>query len=535
MLMTQKRRVAIFSFFVLISSAAVSANKPDINPYLSSPLYGITHFDSAQSDSTPYGPPPGEFIVNPVEQPISYGGPVSIITLASKDKDYMWGVSNNRVSYLSKADGVWKDVAAYEPLTHKFGDPDLEINSKLKDLGTESAKGYTLSEMDDFLKSKLPGDYNSFGNGGYSVVDDQNVLYTKYANSLFAFELNDPADPSLGFRVKHKIDDIVEAFQGEKRKLHVFGLAMTYDGFLLVTFRNGVGVIDRNFSPASKHFYRFKKADEFEGNEDLKDDAASNSVAVDKNNGIYVATNKYMRKLVWVNSNGRMEISDKEEDGAWLTEYNIDKEVPPIVKLDNGTGATPTLMGFGDDPDKLVVITDGQKQMNLVAFWRDEIPADFKQREGTKSRRIAGQIGVTCGLDQEPNHSLPEWIQTEQSVVVSGYGAFVVNNIPKEVAPELRAKNGHFVLQVSLMGPVYSGPLGVERFEWDTKNQEWKTVWNRPDIASNSMVPVHSQSSSMALVNGYYADTGWEVTGLDWDCFPIGCAINFRFSTENYS
>ena len=37
------------------------------------------------------------------------------------------------------------------------------------------------------------------------------------------------------------------------------------------------------------------------------------------------------------------------------------------------TGATPTLMGFGNDEDKLVVITDGAKRMKLVAFWRDAI------------------------------------------------------------------------------------------------------------------------------------------------------------------
>ena len=43
------------------------------------------------------------------------------------------------------------------------------------------------------------------------------------------------------------------------------------------------------------------------------------------------------------------------------------------LKWDMALGSTPTLMGFGDDEDKLVVITDGAKQMKIVAFWRDEI------------------------------------------------------------------------------------------------------------------------------------------------------------------
>ena len=30
------------------------------------------------------------------------------------------------------------------------------------------------------------------------------------------------------------------------------------------------------------------------------------------------------------------------------------------------------------------------------------------------------------------------------------------------------------------------------------------------------MVPIHSRLGSMALVNGYSAADGWEVTGMDW-------------------
>ena len=53
--------------------------------------------------------------------------------------------------------------------------------------------------------------------------------------------------------------------------------------------------------------------------------------------------------------------------------------------------------------------------MKVVAFWREQIPTDFQQKPGTKSRRIAGQIQITCGL-----LPLPEFIQSEQSVVVNG-------------------------------------------------------------------------------------------------------------------
>jgi len=155
----------------------------------------------------------------------------------------------------------------------------------------------------------------------------------------------------------------------------------------------------------------------------------------------------FMRKLVWTGTN----LSDAEDDGAWSCPYTHSTQ-PPIIKVGVGTGSTPTLMGFGDDENTLVVITDGAKQMNLIAFWRDKI------REGAE--RIADQIPVTYGFSP-----LPEWIQSEQSVVVSGYGAFVVNNMPMNVSSDLIGKNK--ILQVSLMGPAYDTAYGAERFEWD--------------------------------------------------------------------
>lgn len=170
---------------------------------------------------------------------------------------------------------------------------------------------------------------------------------------------------------------------------------MTYDDHLIITFSNGVAVIDKTLDPDTASLYRFGD-DEF----------LSNSPCVDEDNAIYVASDRIMRKLIW---NGTT-LSDDEAAGAWSCPYTY-SEQPPIIKVGIGTGSSPTLMGFGDDEDKLVVITDGAKQMNLVAFWRNEIP--------NGSERIAGQIPVTCNFT-----TLPEWIQTEQSVVVSGYGAF---------------------------------------------------------------------------------------------------------------
>jgi hypothetical protein len=469
-----------------------AVNGPVPNPYLISSLYALTHFDSSQSDNTLYGPPLGTYTVDAATEPIVYGGPINIITLASTNKNFMWAVGTDHVSYVKVADRKLTELTRYEALARASDNVLPAIpEENFRTFGGSSAVGMSIDDMDTFLKELFSENYaDRFGNGLYPVVDSENVLYVNYYDNLYAFALKNKNNPSAGIAPRYAIEDIVDAIQGENHPAgaRLFGLSMTYDGHLIIVFSDGIAVIDRDLDLSSASFYQWGD------NEYL-----TNSVAVDENNGIYAATDTYMRKLVWTGT----DISDDPADGAWSEPYtNSFPEPPPIIKVGFGTGSTPTLMGFGDDEDKLVVITDGAKRMNLVAFWRNEIP------EG--SQRIAGTIPVTCGLDP-----LPEWIQSEQSVAVYGYGAFVVNNIPENVDPELVPWNK--ILQVSLMGPAYDTSYGAERFQWNTKTHSWSSAWTRPDVSATSMVPIHTVSGNMAVINGYRPEYGWEVLGLDWD------------------
>lgn len=504
--------VCLLSLLIGCSSGGageVTVSRPVPNPYLSSPVYGITHFDSSQSDSTPYGPPPGIFTVDPSAQPISYGGPMNITTLASTDQDYMWAIGTDRVSYVYRGAGNWQVVATYNALARASNNLLPAVpDASLRLFGEASAVGMNTATMEAQLQTYFGDNYAyRYGNGAYVLVDRDNVLYANYLNTLYAFTLVDKNNPSAGIRILHVIDNAVAVLQAgypaPPAGTRIVGLSMTYDGRLIVAFSNGVAVIRREFSLDERVFYRLPDTE-----------SLSNSIAVDEQNGIYLASSplspgisSIMRKLVWTGTT----LSDRESDGAWASPYdNSAPEKPPLIKFDFGTGSTPTLMGFGADADKLVVITDGAKQMKLLAFWRDRIPDGFVQRPGTASRRIAGQIRATCGFAR-----LPEWIQSEQSVVVSGYGAFVVNNIPETYSPELQSARKY--VQVALMGPAYPTPYGVERFQWDPQTHAWRSVWARADVSSTSMIPVHSQKGSMAVINGYRPQYGWEVLGLDWN------------------
>lgn len=503
--------------------STTGTNKPVPNPYLSSSVYGMTHFDSSQSDSTPYGPPRGVYRVDPSAQPITFGGPISIVTLDATDPDYMWQVSYDRGGYVSKSSGKWAAVTRYEALAEASGGSlPVVPDANFKTLGEATAVGMTPDIMDTQFESLFGANYAlRFGNGVYVLVDNNNVVYTNYLDSLYAFALVDPKNPASGIKILYRLDGVISklqaGFPAPPAGTRLFGISMSYDGKLIITFSNGVAILDRTLNPDTKKFYRF--ADE---------EYVSNSIAVDEKNGIYVATGpnfkmassitapkSIMRKLVWTGS----AISDSAGDGAWSAVYdNLFPELPPLIKLGYGTGSTPTLMGFGSDSDKLVVITDGAKSMKLVAFWRDTIPTGF-------SNRIAGQIKVTCGFTKDP-----EWLQSEQSVVVFGYGAFVVNNLPQTYTSAIQSANKY--VQVALVGPAAETSFGVERFRWDPATHAWSSVWSRNDVSSTSMVPIHSGSGNMALINGYRPNFGWEVLGLDWN---TGATVHQTlFGTRNY-
>ncbi len=479
------QKIFLMASALLISSPIfANASLPERNFYLATDILAITHVDPAATDSFPFTLPKGTFHIDLQKTPQVVGGPVNIMTLASTSSDYMWGVSSGGVTYIDTRENHWKALARaiipnIQPVTDRMN---------------QEALGQPFRSVADVAKSvrsiyKMNG-FDRISNGVYSLVDNKNTLYANYAGHfIYAFALNNPHNPNAGIKIRSSMDFNRIPVKTDPKE-RVTGLSMTYDGHIIVLGNRSLSIVDKGLNKILDRI-------EFDPNEYI-----SNSVAVDKNNGIYVASDKMMRKVIWTGS----KLSMDEKDGAWRSPYETGQQ-PPVVKIGTGTGSTPTLMGFDNDSDKLVVITDGANRMHLVGFWRNEIPSDFKQQPGTLSRRIAGQIPVTCGFNKE---KLPTFIQSEQSVVVKNYGAFVVNNIGKEGSKDL-------LIGVMALGPVFPPPRGVERFEWDTTAHHWRSVWANSAIVSTSMVPVVSIPSNMVLVNGYTKEDGWEVTGLDWN------------------
>jgi hypothetical protein len=273
------------------------------------------------------------------------------------------------------------------------------------------------------------------------------------------------------------------------------GMNMTFDGWLVVVTEHGwVVAVKRDFSES-----RSIRMRESEGAENKSTGPGRgwvrNSIATDAGGGIYIASQAHQHKLVWTGE----QLSTAEADGAWTAAYPNG--------WGHGTGATPSLMGFGRE-DRFVVITDGSVVMNLMLFWRDAIPPDWQQLPGTPDRRIAGMLPANLGDPELPA------IQSEQSVVVSGTGAFVVNNTPRNV-PWYLPKRARGVL-IGWLGahPDYQ-PFGVQKFEWNPEARRLEMAWVNRGISSPSCVPMASYASGLVYLIGA-RDDRWTLEAIDW-------------------
>ena len=484
--------VSLLGLALCVQSASAQT-RPDRNPYLSADIYGVTHINPAKQNSIPYKIPLRERKVDLDALTPVWGGPVNNATYASARPGYFWSVSTDRVALIDARGGRWTQVADIDlPGATRRSREALQRIAKFRYADMAASEAHLKRILGPAPGSVLPA-------GIYALVSNQDYVYANAGTIVSAIGLVDPRDPSKGLEVKARFDTATivapTSVFGEAPKVGLVGMNMTYDGHVVIGALNGVAVID-----AALKNGQFRAFDD-------DNQMATNSLAVDPAGGIYVATGSkkprlpgVMRKLVW--KDGRL--SDDPKDGAWTAQYD-GGDWPPAIKAGTGTGSTPTLMGFGDNEDRLVLITDGSNRMKLVAFWRDEIPADARQVPGALSPRIADQKPVTAGIsEQRP------WLQSEQTLIVSGYGAFVVNNLIEEGHPDR-------IIDVMTVGPVHSPPRGVEKIVWSDRENRFYSAWARGDVVSVSMVPVVSSGANAVFVNGYSKTDGWEVTGLDWD------------------
>jgi hypothetical protein len=487
---------------VMSANASTPPAQPPVNPYLAQSYNNQTHWNSAQWGGTDIAVPRGSFELTPESLQVipneSGSLPHATDNVAGVEVHWWWaGYSLRKVRV---QEGKLVEIARVSvPVTlpdYRAITPEQrreQARATQKFLEARDERGLL-----DYMKSQpnrmLTAMDDQVANGSiYAVLTREDAFIGASGRRVFRVEQENPKDPASGMKLVREAVLPASLFDNEKAKRAskrikadaLLGMGMTFNGYLVLNTLGGkVITVDRETLHVIDVF-GLERDDEYFFNSFATGDEADGGA-------VYGASNQVMYRFV-VDRNGR--IHSDEASGAWQAAYDRGVMIER-VKIADGTGSTPDLMGFGPNEDRLVVITDGARKMRMVAFWRDQIPQGWKQKPGTLSARIVDQREVDLGPGIDT-------VQSEQSVGVYGDYAFVVNNIPTGEAP-FAAENSYYVTMLN--GATRPGPKGAAMFRWDHRQHAWTTLWTRNDVSSISVVPMISGGSRMAIIDGYFAD-----------------------------
>lgn len=487
LVMSAAVRVSTVVVFALWLMPLQAQNQVPTNPYLANSVYPLGHGGSHQQDSLPVaGPEDQTRPLNSNEIQYTHTGPglfgVSTSGKYPNGQRVFWG---NGLDRIVKLDYHTHKVIASRMIDAANVYDETQANQSINYFDNNNDGFFALVEA--FQEAQKLRSLASI----YTLLDSTNTYFIANKNGYIeAYGDADPNDPASDIILKRRFD-FPEEISG-----YSMGLNMTYDGWLLLVTEHGYLLALRpDFSE-----YRVARLQHAQGAEDKSTRPTGggwvrNAPAIGLDGGVFVVSQEYMHKVVW---NGD-QFSTDQAQGAWVAPYDN--------SWGHGSGATPSLMGFGGDDDELVAITDGNKRMNLVVYWRNQLPRNWQPLDG-QHRRVAGILPVTMG-----EQNLTE-IQSEQSVVVEGYGALVVNNNPRNAPWYLpdRAKS----LLISYLGsnPEHQ-PYGVQKFNWNPNANKLENAWVNNTVSSPNCVPIVAQNNSKVYLIGA-RNNKWTLESIDW-------------------
>ncbi|HEB89506.1 MAG TPA: hypothetical protein ENI85_08060, partial [Deltaproteobacteria bacterium] len=356
-------RVVGPALLVLLSWSlpSMAAELPPRNPYLADSVYPLGHGDAGQQDalSVPGPDDPGR-VLDPSAIQYAATGPGQFGAYTSSPYP-----DGRRVIWSNGVDRIVK--------------VDFDTFEILATYWVEGARRWTEEEADasigafDASNQGFFAIWRAFKDVGklrdlssvYTLLDrDNNYFVADKDGTITAYGDADPADPGSPIvkRASIRLPDEVTGL--------TVGMNMTFDGWLIVPTEHGhVVAVSRDLKETRVTRMRHSEGAEDKATRSTGYGWIRNGVAIDRDGGIYVVSQDHMHKLVWTGD----RISTDPAEGAWTARY--------LNGWGHGSGATPSLMGFGSE-DRFVVITDGQPLMNVVLFWRDEVPDDWRALPG---------------------------------------------------------------------------------------------------------------------------------------------------------
>ena len=435
------------SLLILLLVAAAAATQPLVpaNPSHAVPLWSVYHGNSYAQASTPArGPEPADVLQAEYVSAGAVDGPSPWTLLGVPYPDGsqpLWGATLNFVTKaILDADGTLRFVDA---------------------------------ERIDFNPFSVSYNALALADGSFLTTDSDDRRLLRYGDAV-------PGDPDSPIALLGELPypDGVDGTAGN--------LNVTYDGWIVVPTDDGRLFATRpDFGEVRVSDFQIGGGDVF----------YHNAFSLDEAGGLYLIAGQGMAKVHWTGDGFEL---------AWEVPYHFrDPGCPeptgPAQELKwtlegnpcSGSGTTPTLVGV-EGEDELVVVVDGHQPNNrLVAFWRDEIPADWTGLSGV-DRRVAGIAAAPFATAEGRGFN------TECSPTAWGYDiAFAQWG---GIDPE--------------------DPLpGVQKFRWDPADRTLDLVW-ATDQATMNNVLTYSDGSGLVYGTGL-ADGVYTFYALDWQTGEI--------------
>ena len=144
----------------------------------------------------------------------------------------------------------------------------------------------------------------------------------------------------------------------------------------------------------------------------------------------------------------------------------------------------------GAGNDKLIVVADGHSNNNLVAFWR-ELPPNWTGKPGMDIR-FADSVAIPFAVASNNTFQ-----SIENSPTVHGY----------EIA--IAQYNG-------FLGYDCDNVKGIQKFTWDTANDEFVLNWATDRYNMNGVL-LYSSGSNLLYGSGKESDCNYYYYALNWD------------------
>ena len=472
--------IVFFVFVFMVRIVYAQENNSPANEFLSKSVWPIGHTNTGQTNATnisgPTGPTKrltaeeiqyqdmGQFQLGQVISGKYTDGKRAIWCngssfVAKLDYDNYNIISLLRITDAVENTGYHEDLIAYM-------DSDAKMNDKIKKA----------------LKSGFIGGMSSV----YMMMNHENNFVAAIPRGVRVYGDVIKGNISSGIKIVYEYQ-LPETIQGQ-----VCGMNMTYDGRIIVVTDEGFVIsISEDFKDIKSIEMKHRNDKMSKKNKTVK--FVRNSIAIDKNGGIYVASVNHMHKIIWDGS----DLTNDESKGAWTSAYPN--------KLGLGSGSTPALMGFGEGNDQFVVITDGDNVMNMTLFWRNEIPNDWSGIEGLPSIRIAASYPVNFGNEDA------KYIQQEQGVTIDNYGCIVVNNVSINVPGKIKliskAKpKAMWAFMGYMNGFEQFAPHGIEKLIWDSKTRKMTVAWINQEVSDPTCVPFVALGNNMFYTIGSRAN-----------------------------